>query len=526
MNFKSQESATKLRGGYYTPPALARWLTRWALDAGARSVLEPGCGDGAFLDALAKARPRRQLHVTAIELDVLEASKARRKHASVHQGDFFAWLDAHDDTFEAVVGNPPYIRYQYLEPEPRAIAERLCERSGVPISKLTNAWVPFVVQSVERLVPGGRLAMVIPAEVMHVHHAEGLRRFLERNARALTVVHIRAMVFEGALQGVVLLLFEKAAKGEPPCAPAIVEAESVISLPAALDMERRPLRRPGRWMWSLLDDAEAALLARASEHTPSFADLASVDIGIVTGCNEFFVTDRETVAEYGLERWVLPMLGKSEHVSGVRYTRADHEANARAGKRVSFVSLGTKTVLTPGLKSYLALGEEQALPARYKCRIREPWWAVPYVWRAPVSLLKRCHGYPRLVLNDARAYSTDTAYRIVPEPGVAARDLVGSFLSSLTLLTAELEGRHYGGGVLELVPSEIERLLVAVKPTSKRDLDAVDREVRRGRLPLDRQDARLLADGFSREEQLALRSAWERLRDRRLRRPARPGGGR
>jgi len=30
----------------------------------------------------------------------------------------------------------------------------------------------------------------------------------------------------------------------------------------------------------------------------------------------------------------------------------------------------------------------------------------------------------------------------------------------LTALSAELEGRHYGGGVLELVPSEIERLLV------------------------------------------------------------------
>ncbi len=36
------------------------------------------------------------------------------------------------------------------------------------------------------------------------------------------------------------------------------------------------------------------------------------------------------------------------------------------------------------------------------------------------------------------------------------------FLNGLTALTAELEGRHYGGGVLELVPSEIEKLLVPV----------------------------------------------------------------
>lgn len=519
VNFKSQESATKLRGAYYTPPALARWCVRWALARGARTVLEPGCGDGAFLEALSAHR----VSLTAIELDPLEASKARRKHAGVETGDFFAWLDANEeDTFDAVVGNPPYIRYQYLDPEPREIAARLCARAGVPVSKLTNAWVPFVVLSLERLAPGGRLAMVIPAEVMHVHHADGLRRFLERNARTLSVVHLREMVFPGALQGVVLLLVEKGTASDPPCAPEIIEVEGVAALPATFEAVRRPLRKSGRWMWSLLEDDEAALLARASEHTPSFKDLASVDIGIVTGCNEFFVTDRETVTKHGLERWVKPMLGKSEHVAGVRYTTKDHEKNERDGKRVCFVSLEAKTKLTAGLRDYLAQGEEQDLPARYKCRIREPWWAVPYVWRAPVSLLKRCHAHPRLVLNEAKSYSTDTAYRIVPkgEP----RDLVGSFLSSLTLLSCELEGRHYGGGVLELVPSEIERLLVALRPTSARELALIDREVRGGRLPLDRQDARLLEGGangpFSHGEVLALRAAWERLRARRLRRPA------
>jgi adenine-specific DNA-methyltransferase len=514
VNFKIHESATKLRGGYYTPTALARWLVKWALARGARSVLEPGCGDGAFLDALARHRGS----LTAIELDPVEAAKARRKHSGVATGDFFAWLDSHEDTFDAVVGNPPYIRYQYLDPEPREIAARLCEAAGVPISKLTNAWVPFVVLAFERLAPGGRLAMVIPAEIMHVHHANGLRRYLERHARTLTVVHIRAMVFPGALQGVVLLLVEKGEAGEPPCAPAIVEAESVEALPATIEPEPRPVRQSGRWMWSLLRDDEAALLARASERWPSFKDLASVDIGIVTGANEFFVTDRATVERHRLEKWVLPMLGKSEHVTGIRYTRDDHEENRDAGKRVSFLALDKRTRLTPGLAAYLAEGEEQGLPARYKCRIREPWWAVPYVWRAPVSLLKRCHAFPRLVLNEAETYSTDTAYRIVPrgEP----RDLVGSFLSSLTLLSCELEGRHYGGGVLELVPSEIERLLVALEPTSARELARLDGEVRGGRLPLDRQDARLLEGAlFTHGEVLALRAAWGRLRDRRLRRP-------
>lgn len=45
-------SAEKLRGGYYTPAPLAEFLAAWARVAGTR-MLEPSCGDGAILRALA-----------------------------------------------------------------------------------------------------------------------------------------------------------------------------------------------------------------------------------------------------------------------------------------------------------------------------------------------------------------------------------------------------------------------------------------------------------------------------------------
>ena len=77
---------------------------------------------------------------------------------------------------------------------------------------------------------------------------------------------------------------------------------------------------------------------------------------------------------------------------------------------------------------------------------------------------KRSHRYPRVILNGANAYTTDTIYRGRLLPGCSRNpaDLVASFHNSLTLLTAEIEGRSFGGGVLELVPSEVGRLLVAV----------------------------------------------------------------
>jgi adenine-specific DNA-methyltransferase len=52
MNFIQFESEQKLRGGFYTEPALAAFLVKWIKAGNPESLLEPSCGDGAFLRAL------------------------------------------------------------------------------------------------------------------------------------------------------------------------------------------------------------------------------------------------------------------------------------------------------------------------------------------------------------------------------------------------------------------------------------------------------------------------------------------
>jgi hypothetical protein len=95
------------------------------------------------------------------------------------------------------------------------------------------------------------------------------------------------------------------------------------------------------------------------------------------------------------------------------------------------------------------------------------------------------------------------------------------FVNSLTCLSAEMEGRHYGGGVLELVPSEIERLLVPVIAASSADLKAADKRFRTTSDNSDflfMQDALVLGRlGLSKAEQASLHQAWLKLRDRRHR---------
>jgi len=160
------------------------------------------------------------------------------------------------------------------------------------------------------------------------------------------------------------------------------------------------------------------------------------------------------------------------------------------------------------------------LNTRYKCRVRKPWYKVPSVYTAPIAMLKRAHHFPRMILNRADAYTTDTAYRISPK-GIQAESLVYSFLKCLTCLNAELEGRHYGCGGLELVPSEIERLLVPIVGAGKAELRIADEKFRQteDRLEfLQAQDAAVLAKiGLNKKNREILFNAWLKLRDRRQR---------
>jgi hypothetical protein len=175
-------------------------------------------------------------------------------------------------------------------------------------------------------------------------------------------------------------------------------------------------------------------------------------------------------------------------------------------------------------KAYIKLGEMQALHTRYKCRVRSPWYTVPSVYSTEIGMLKRSHDTPRLILNRIGAYTTDTAYRIRARD-VAAEKLVGCFINPLTALSAELEGRHYGGGVLELIPSEIERLTIPLPAKVRIDLSDLDKAIRS--LPthqvLSRQGKIVLGGlGLSRAKQECVLEGWRKLRDRRHRTSSEP----
>lgn len=537
MNFARNESKQKLRGGYYTPLDLATFLTRWVKEIRPSKILEPSCGDGIFFEAFNRTGGFEKVTITGIELDVEEAGKARTKirdleKAVVKKADFLEWaireLDKKDQSFDAIVGNPPFIRYQYLPQEFQVSAEKIFQKLGLPFTKHTNAWVPFVLASIALLRPGGRLAMVIPSEIIHVLHAQSLRTFLGKECHRLVIVDPRELWFEGTLQGAVLLMAEKkrtpSDHAEGLGIYPVVGRDFVNLDPAKVFASPVPINGKtvaGKWTRALLDVDTRNLLDELADHPEvhKFQDIASVDVGIVTGANDYFLVSDDVVDSHHLSKWAHPMFGRSEHCPGVIYNQRQHAENVTKGNPTNFIWFQDDSVEDSAIaKAYIRHGEKMELHNRYKTGARSLWYSVPSVYATRIGMLKRAHGMPRLILNELGAYTTDTVYRICTN--VSAKKLVGSFVNPLTALSAELEGRSYGGGVLEMVPSEIENLLIPLPKKATINLRQLDRSVRSLRTEevLKKHGNEVLnALDLSKVKQQQLLEGWKKLSNRRQR---------
>lgn len=539
MNFKINESEKKLRGSYYTPGWIADFVMRWVKSYGVESILEPSCGDGVFFDAAVNTFREQNLSLVGFDTDAaaLEACRTRSslqsRDITLRNEDFIEWATdnltaVRPAVFDAVVGNPPFVRYQYLEKQQQDSAQKLFYLLSMQFTKHTNLWIPFVISSIEFLKPGGVIGMVVPAELLHVLYAQGLRDYLLASCNRVLLIDPEDLWFEDTLQGAMLLMAQKKRSPGESASVAIVRTKGkafasgdpVKMFEQAEYVSENLLAK--KWTYALLSREELCAFARVCNSTSvfSFSQLADVDVGIVTGANKFFLVTDDVVKKYSLANRAHPMFGRSEHCPGVIYDEAQHTRNAELGHATNFLYFdGDKDGID--YADYLKTGADQGIPDRYKCRIRDPWYKVPSVFSTPVSMLKRSNGMPRLILNTLGAYTTDTAYRITPKPDIDAATLVVSFLNTMTALSAELEGRYYGGGVLELVPSEIERLIVPYVDNVGAHIEDLDKCVRRMTCPqiLEQQD-RLLFSGVHdidiRDIDM-LRKALVRLQQRRQR---------
>lgn len=109
---------------------------------------------------------------------------------------------------------PPFIRYQYYDEGQQELAGEIFKKAGLKRSKLTNAWVTFVVGCSLLLKERGKMGFVIPSELLQVTYAQQLRKYLATSFNKINIISFKNLVFEEIQQEVVLLLCERTDTGE------------------------------------------------------------------------------------------------------------------------------------------------------------------------------------------------------------------------------------------------------------------------------------------------------------------------
>ncbi|WP_413377213.1 Eco57I restriction-modification methylase domain-containing protein [Alkalihalobacillus sp. 1P02AB] len=542
---KENLSVQKLRGGYYTPQAIADFLCQWSIQKSTNSVLEPSCGDGSFIESaihrfkeLGIDGKKLDGKIKGIELVEEEALKAEGraktlglKSKTIINSDFFQYVESNKVcNYDVIIGNPPFIRYQNFPEEHRELAIEMMRNLGLNPNKLTNIWVPFLVVSASLLNDNGRLGMVIPAELFQVKYASETRVFLSKFFERITIVTFKKLVFENIQQEVVLLLCEK--KVEHGRGIRVIECENLGEL-KDLDFAEingsnvKPIdHSTEKWTKYFLDEDEIDLLKRlkTDPRVMSCVDILDVDVGLVTGRNEFFMMKEEQVKEWGLEEYTIPVTSKSNQLKGITFSDDDYKENSETQKAVHLFLPPDEDFqnLPEVCQKYIKYGEEQGFNLGYKTRIRKRWYITPSRWVPDAFAMRQVGDYPKIVLNETGASSTDTIHRVRFKDDINKGLATLSFLNSLTFAFSEITGRSYGGGVMTFEPSEIEEIQIPVLREISVDFEEIDELIRKRDIEkvLDIIDQALLIKhhGFSNEEVCILRSIWKKLSQRRVNR--------
>ncbi len=462
----------KDRGAFFTPPALAQFIADWAIRAPDDRVIEPSCGDAVFLAAagsrlrqLGSTAPTEQLQGHDIHLGSLQDAASMLSEldlsARLIQGDFF---DAEPQrVFDAAIGNPPYIRFQGFTGENRAKSLARALSAGVNLSGLASSWAAFTVHTTSFLKTGGRLGLVLPAELLSVRYASPIRDFLLRNFVSIELVIFDELVFAGVQADVVILLADGFGQG-PAGHFTVYQAKNAASLDKRVGRRWVPPANSSRWTDALLDVSATPILGemQASGVFAPLREWGTISSGSVTGANRFFAlsrseADANDIDHSDLQRLLPPGLSlmAMERITAKGLDSAGVSARTRL--------FYPQEPLRPTALRYIEVGKRQGIPDRYKCRVRNPWWRVPITPVPDLFVSYMSGATPRMVANQAGALHLNSIHglRALPDfRSLAMKALPLLSLSSYSLLSAEIEGRSYGGGVLKLEPREAAKWLV------------------------------------------------------------------
>ncbi|MFA5011260.1 MAG: N-6 DNA methylase [Ignavibacteria bacterium] len=475
----------KKTGSYYTPKLITDFLINHVsliLKTKYLSILEPSAGDGVFVKSIFKHHDlyNRIKSLFAVEINRKELDKLGKeiisKRLKLINEDFLKFQKDSKKTFSLVVGNPPYIKKKFLTQKQIRLCEEIHNDSLLSNHKINNIWTAFLVRCIKFVDDIGILALILPSEFMQVKFSTELRALILKEFERVEIFTFNELLFKECKgQDTLLLICERKSINKGLFFANINKVEDLEKKNFALS--KRIDIKESKWTYHHLENDEIELIQRLKDKFKTVNHYCSSKAGIVTAANDYFIVDEETVNRYSLYNYVKPIIQKGFFVNGsVLFRKKDFNDLRKESKPIYLIDLNVIDKNNQ-IGEYLKIGVKLGIQNRYKTSIRKNWYSIPNIQTPSDGLFfKRCHEYPKLIINKAKVYATDSAYLVTMRNGYNIQDLVFSFYNSLTLLFSELNGRFYGGGVLELTPNEFKQLPIPYATISRNEFKNYTRE--------------------------------------------------
>jgi hypothetical protein len=371
---------------------------------------------------------------------------------------------------------------------------RALNGAGGSVGGRASAWAYFLALSPDLLDHGGRLAAVLPADVLASDYGTPLITHLQSRFSGLDLIYCDGDVFPSLSQRTVLLLAEGRCE----------TVERVQTL--RLHRVRYPMNGGKTFSLSSRGDAkeftagetlprilapENALSIEARlqrrEDVKRVGEIARVELGYVTGDNDFFHMSQADVETFGISvNHLTSVLTRERDVPGLRFTLSDWKRCQRSGTK-SWLLTPT-SARSKAIRNLLRRKAAREAQESFKCTSRTPWWRVP-VTEAPAAFMIYMGTRARIVSNAARVHVPNTFFKVSTIDGLSPGDLAVASLTSVFRLSAILNSRLLGGGLPKLGLSDAGKVLIPVCSVRASYCSQIEQQLRKGEWEVARRMA-------------------------------------
>jgi adenine-specific DNA-methyltransferase len=458
----------KNTGATFTPRDLAIFLAERLMpyvQSGNKRVLDPACGEGELLLAMADVLLDSTIDFSLTGYDANEQYLKDAKERLWHSGakklelnhkNFLESVDIRNiyapslfqelksvvnNSFDIVIANPPYVRTQILGQEQAQALARKFDLKG-----RVDLYYPFLVAMTESLKEGGILGVITSNRYLSTKSGESVRKFLSKNYEILELIDLGdTKLFDAAVLPAIFIgrkgksrtnavaTFMKLYEEFNAYNNDFITSESIYSIlkdrqSGYFNVNGKKYKKSTGLLkyetgsgdcWELLSGDESNWVSQIDKARHKLEDFFKVKVGIKSTADNIFISDKWDILDEGKpEDELLKELISQENIKPWNLTE-----NIKLKVLYPYLVInGEKQIIDldkyPKAKMYFIQHEEKLKSRKYLIDAGRKWFELwvphrPDQWKYPKLVFPDISLQPRFYFDNEGKIVNGNCYWIV-----------------------------------------------------------------------------------------------------------------